>query len=88
VRRLENLNRALDLISTSESHLEHTPLALGFSWLSESLRLVTLGDRHHLDGFGGVGSLVITVKILLVTQLKFVSGLEGSTAPEWQKIIS
>jgi hypothetical protein len=40
----------LDLISASESHLEHTPLALGFSWSSESLRLVTLGDRHHLDG--------------------------------------
>jgi hypothetical protein len=34
------------------------------------------------------GSSVITVKILLVTRLKFVSGLEGSTAPEWQRIIS
>jgi hypothetical protein len=31
---------------------------------------------------------VITVKILLVTRLKFVSGLEGSTVPEWQRIIS
>jgi hypothetical protein len=40
----------LDLISASESHLEHTPHALGFSWSSESLWLVTLGDRHHLDG--------------------------------------
>ena len=27
-------------------------------------------------------------QILLVTRLKFVSGLEGSTAPEWQRIIS
>jgi hypothetical protein len=45
----------LDLISASESHLEHTPHALGFSWSSESLRLVTLGDRHHLDGLVALG---------------------------------
>jgi hypothetical protein len=31
---------------------------------------------------------VITVEILLVTRLKFVSGREGSTTPEWQRIIS
>jgi hypothetical protein len=31
---------------------------------------------------------VITVEILLVTRLKFVSGREGSTASEWQRIIS
>jgi hypothetical protein len=29
---------------------------------------------------------MITVEILLVTRLKFVSGREGSTAPEWQRI--
>jgi hypothetical protein len=28
------------------------------------------------------------VEILLVTRLKFVSGREGSTAPEWQRITS
>jgi hypothetical protein len=56
VRRLENLNPRLFLISASESHLEHTPLALGFSWSSESLRLVTLGDRHHLDGLVALGA--------------------------------
>jgi hypothetical protein len=33
-----------------ESHLEHTPHALGFSWSCESLWLITLGDPHHLDG--------------------------------------
>jgi hypothetical protein len=37
-------------IPTHESHLEHTPHALGFSWSSESLRIITLGDRHQLDG--------------------------------------
>jgi hypothetical protein len=36
VRRLGNHNSRLFLISASESHLEHTPLALGFSWSSES----------------------------------------------------
>ena len=46
----------MDLISASESHLEHTPHALGFSWSSESLRLVTLGDRHHLDGLVALGA--------------------------------
>jgi hypothetical protein len=56
VRRLENLNPALDLISANESHLEHTPLALGFSWSSQSLRLVTLGDQHHLDGMVALGA--------------------------------
>jgi hypothetical protein len=56
VRRLENLNPRLFLISASESHLEHTPLALGFSWSSESLRLVTLSDRHHLDGLVVLGA--------------------------------
>jgi hypothetical protein len=30
-----------------ESHVEHTPHALGFSWSSESLWLVTLGDRER-----------------------------------------
>jgi hypothetical protein len=27
-----------------------------FSWSSESLRLVTLGDRHHLDGLVALGA--------------------------------
>jgi hypothetical protein len=38
-----------DLISAKERHLEHILLALDFPWSSESLELVTLGDRHHLD---------------------------------------
>jgi hypothetical protein len=37
-------------------------------------RINTVSDRFH--------------PYLLVTQLKFVSGLEGSIAPEWQRIIS
>jgi hypothetical protein len=45
-----------DLTSASESHLEHTPHALDFSWSSESLWLVTLGDRHHLDDFVAFGA--------------------------------
>jgi hypothetical protein len=39
-----------------ESHLEHTSHALGFSWSSESLWLVTLGNRHHLDGSVAIGA--------------------------------
>jgi hypothetical protein len=31
---------------------------------------------------------VITLEIVLVTRLEFVSSREGSTAPEWQRIIS
>jgi hypothetical protein len=38
-----------------ERHLEHTPHALGFSWSSEGLWLITLGDRHHLDGSVAIG---------------------------------
>jgi hypothetical protein len=38
-----------------ESHLEHTPHALGFSWSSEGLWLVTLGERYHLDGLVAIG---------------------------------
>jgi hypothetical protein len=44
-----------DLISAHESQLEHTPHALGFSWSSEGLWLITLGDRHHLDGLTAIG---------------------------------
>jgi hypothetical protein len=40
-----------------ESHLEHTPHALGFAWSSEGLWLITLGDQHHLDS-----SMVIRVR--------------------------
>jgi hypothetical protein len=32
--------------------------------------------------------MVITLEDLLVTRLEIVSGREGSTAPEWQRIIS
>jgi hypothetical protein len=32
--------------------------------------------------------MVITLEDLLVTQLKIVSGHEGSTVPEWQMITS
>jgi hypothetical protein len=46
----------LDLVNARESDLDHTPHALGFSWSSESLRLVTLGDRHHLDGLVALGA--------------------------------
>jgi hypothetical protein len=42
-------------ISAHESHLEHTPHALGFSWSSESLWLIILGDRHHLDDSVAIG---------------------------------
>ncbi len=49
MRRLENHNPRLFLISASESHLEHTPLALGFSWSSESLRLVISASESHLE---------------------------------------
>jgi hypothetical protein len=38
-----------------ESHLEYTPHALGFSWFSEGLWLITLGDRHHLDDSVEIG---------------------------------
>jgi hypothetical protein len=38
-----------------ESHLEYTPHALGLSWSSESLWLVTLDDRHHLDDLVAIG---------------------------------
>jgi hypothetical protein len=38
-----------------ESHLEHTSHALGFYWSSESLWLVTLGDRYHLDRLVAIG---------------------------------
>jgi hypothetical protein len=41
--------------SVYESHLEHTPHASGFSWSSESLWLIGLGDRHHLDGLMVIG---------------------------------
>jgi hypothetical protein len=39
-----------------ENHLEHTLHALGFSWSSESLWLITLGDRHHIDGSMVIGA--------------------------------
>jgi hypothetical protein len=32
--------------------------------------------------------MVITLEDLLVTRLVIVSGREGSTTPEWQRIIS
>jgi hypothetical protein len=44
-----------NLISAHESHLKHTPHALGFSWSSESLWLITLGDWHHLYDLVTIG---------------------------------
>jgi hypothetical protein len=41
---------------THESHLEHKLHALGFSWSSESLWLITLGYQHHLDGSVAIGA--------------------------------
>ena len=43
--------------------------------------LVTLGDRHDLDGLVVVGSLVITQRSLWVTQLKLWAALGDS--PRW-----
>ena len=36
------------------------PLSLAFFGSSESSFLVTLGDRHHLDGSVGIGGTKIT----------------------------
>jgi hypothetical protein len=38
-----------------ESHLEHTLHGLFFSWSSESIWLINLADRHHLDGSVAIG---------------------------------
>ena len=52
----------------------HPPFSLGLSWLSESfflllLLIVTLVDRHHLDGSVVIGSLVIIRQSLWMTQV-------------------
>jgi hypothetical protein len=77
----------LGLISVHECHLEHTPHALDLSWSSESLWLITPGDRHHLDDSVAIGARWSSQRICWWPDSIIICGREGPTAPERQMII-
>ena len=64
----------------------HPPLSSALFGSSESSLLVTLGDRHHLDGSVVIVGTKTAREFLWVARVKLVSGFGRFTVTECRRI--